>query len=340
MSSWRNEKNWAKTQERCGARLNDGCFVVFIGIMARNPRYLPSPGALVEITQRTIQGRFLLKPSRRLNAVVAGCFARAQKNTGATVHAVAVLSNHFHLLASFDSVEQMASFACQLKTNLSKEIGRLHDWEGSLFAGRYRSVPVSDEPEIQLQRLRYVLSQGAKEGLVLSPKDWPGVHCAGALANDQPLAGIWIDRTSLYRARQRDGDATEASFTEETELRLAPLPCLQELPAVEQRSVVLNVIAAIEAETLERHQEHGTVPLGIDLILSQDPHTRSTRLRASPRPYFHASRRVFAVLMEGFREFISSYRIAAARLKSGDLTASFPGNCFPPRSPFVAAVSS
>ncbi|MEM1182626.1 MAG: hypothetical protein AAGM22_30045, partial [Acidobacteriota bacterium] len=65
---------------------------------------------MVEITQRTIQGRFLLKPSPRLNAVVAGCFARAQENTGATVHAVAVLANHFHLLASFESVQQMASF--------------------------------------------------------------------------------------------------------------------------------------------------------------------------------------------------------------------------------------
>ncbi|MEO1086451.1 MAG: transposase, partial [Acidobacteriota bacterium] len=119
--------------------------------------------------------------------------ARAQKNTGATVHAVAVLSNHFHLLATFDSVQQMASFMCQLKTNLSKEVGRLRDWEGSLYAGRYHSVPLSDEPEVQVERLKYILSQGVKEGLVLSPKNWPGVHSARALLDPDARQGNRVE---------------------------------------------------------------------------------------------------------------------------------------------------
>jgi hypothetical protein len=36
-----------------------------------------------------------------------------------------------------------------------------------------------------------------------------------------------------------------------------------------------------------------------------------------------------------FSEFLSLYREAADKLKDGDRNAVFPGNCFPPRLPFV-----
>ncbi|MEM8994836.1 MAG: hypothetical protein AAGF23_08595, partial [Acidobacteriota bacterium] len=255
--------------------------------------------------------------------------------TGATVHAVAVLSNHFHLLASFESVEQMASFACQLKTNLSKEVSRLQGWEGSIFAGRYRSVPLSDEPEIQRERLKYVLSQGVKEGLVLSPKDWPGVHSANALVEDETLRGIWVDRTRLYAARQRDRNAREADYTEATELELAPLPGLEELPKEERKAELKALIEAIESEIIERHRREGTVPIGVAAVLQTDPHKRPKRFSRSPQPHFHASKRVLKAMMEAFRAFAFSYRVAADLLAKGEHGVRFPENCFPPRLPFV-----
>ncbi|MEO1369468.1 MAG: hypothetical protein AAFX50_20000 [Acidobacteriota bacterium] len=253
------------------------------------------------------------------------------------MHAVAVLSNHFHLLGSFDTVEQMARFTCHLKTNLSKEIGRLHDWEGPLFAGRYRSVPLSDEPEIQLERLRYILGQGVKEGLVLSPKDWPGVHCARALLDNVPLPGIWVDRTRLYAARQRGEEAKERDFTQETELHLTPLPCLARLSQAKQRAVLSELMDSIEAETLQRHRKNGTVPLGAEAVLQGDPHQKPGKLSNSPKPHFHATRRVFRGMVEAFREFTLAYRLAAERFAAGDLGVEFPENCFPPRPPFVEA---
>ncbi|MEM1180064.1 MAG: hypothetical protein AAGM22_17110 [Acidobacteriota bacterium] len=278
----------------------------------------------------------MLKPSPRLNALVAGCLARAQKLTGATVHAVAVLSNHFHLLASFDTVEQMSSFACHLKTNLSKEAGRLHDWEGPLFAGRYRSVPLSDEESVQLGRLKYLLSQGAKEGLVMSPRDWPGVHCANALLGEASIEGVWVDRTRLYAARQRDGQADEAEFSQVERLQLSPLPCLASRPESERRKVLRDMVEEIEAETLARHRLKGTAPVGVGSLVARDPHGRALhRLDKSPKPHFHASRHVYGSMMEAFRSFVVAYRGAAERLRAGDRGVSFPENCFPPGLPFV-----
>jgi len=302
----------------------------------RNLRYLPRPGAVVEITQRTIQGRLLLRPSRRLNALVVGCLARAQKNTDAKVHAVATLSNHFHLLASFETVKQMSKFMCHLKTNLSKEIGRLHDWEGSMFAGRYHSIPLSDEPEIQVERLKYILSQGAKEGLVLSPTDWPGVHAAKALAEGQPLRGLWIDRTRLYAARQKRQDVSEAEFSHEEVLRLESLPSWAGLDKGQLKQRVRGMLKHIEESTLEMHHEAGTAPLGASEIMNRHPHERAKRSNRSPMPRFHAAtKRVRQMLLDGYREFYAAFRLAAERLKAGDRRADFPENCFPPGLPFV-----
>ena len=84
-----------------------------------------------------------------------------------------------------------------------KEIGTLYDWPGPVFQRRYTSIPVSDEEEAQVARLKYHLSHGCKEGVVMSPGDWPGVHSAKALATGEPLEGHWFDRTREYNARMR-----------------------------------------------------------------------------------------------------------------------------------------
>ena len=63
--------------------------------MSDVPRFIPSDGALVEVTYRTIQGRFLLKPSRPLNELVLGVLARAQSFCPTVeLIGIVVLSNH------------------------------------------------------------------------------------------------------------------------------------------------------------------------------------------------------------------------------------------------------
>jgi hypothetical protein len=47
--------------------------------MSRRLRYIPEGGALVEVTCRTVQSRFLLRPGPELNDLVVGVFGRAQR---------------------------------------------------------------------------------------------------------------------------------------------------------------------------------------------------------------------------------------------------------------------
>ena len=56
--------------------------------MGRKPRHLPESAygrSLAELTTRTIQGRYLLRPSGTLNQIAIGILARAQKLSGAQV---------------------------------------------------------------------------------------------------------------------------------------------------------------------------------------------------------------------------------------------------------------
>ena len=67
-------------------------------------------GQLVEITTRTIHGRFLLWPSSFVNVAIKGTLGRAQRYYGMRIWAAVFLSNHYHLLLVPESEEQLASF--------------------------------------------------------------------------------------------------------------------------------------------------------------------------------------------------------------------------------------
>ena len=78
--------------------------------MPRRLRFVPPGGALVEVTCRTVQGRLLLRPSFVLNAVTLGVLARAARRYEVEVHAYVFLSNHYHLLVSVSTAQQLAAF--------------------------------------------------------------------------------------------------------------------------------------------------------------------------------------------------------------------------------------
>ncbi len=289
-----------------------------------------------EITQVTFQHRFLIRPGLRLNQLIVGALARAQELYPVQIHGFVFLSNHFHLLISVTDAWEMASFMRHFTTRLSKEIGFEHDWDESVFPKRYHHVELSEEPGVDLSRLRYILRNSAKEGLCASPLDWPGVSSAAALITGQPMEGIWIDRTALSIARSRGRDVTEADFEVSKTLHLEPVPSQRHLSSRQYRDLIVDMVREIERETLLQHQEKGTVPLGVEAILSRDPHYRPESPPSSPRPWFHAlSCRARESLREALVWIHVAYREAADRLKAGELDVDFPEGTFPPSRPFV-----
>ena len=65
----------------------------------------------------------------------------------------------------------------------------MRNWPDGIWADRYRSIPISDEPAAQVDRLRYVLAQGVKEGLVAKVDEWPGISMLDAVLEGKPIRG-------------------------------------------------------------------------------------------------------------------------------------------------------
>jgi hypothetical protein len=55
----------------------------------------------------------------------------------------------------------MANFMGYVNGNLPREVNKLHDWSGSVWGRRHRSIPVYDEEEAQIARLEYIRGKAA-----------------------------------------------------------------------------------------------------------------------------------------------------------------------------------
>ena len=299
--------------------------------MARPLRYLPTDCPLVEVTCRTIQGRMLLRPSRELKRRILGVLARAAARYQVGVCTFIFLSNHCHLLLRPASAAELASFMNYLNSNIAREAGRLYGWREKFWGRRYRPVPISFEPEAQIARLRYLLSQGCKEGLVARPQDWPGATSVHAQLGDGTVTGTWYDRTAEYWARKRREKIEPGQFAWTETLALCPLPCWDELSPEEVRAQIAEMVGDIAAETRQRLRLNKSRPLGARRILRQDPHARPQRLARSAAPLFHAATwQIRRMLEAGYRSYCDAYREAMGRLREHHLPVRFPSHGIPP----------
>ena len=78
--------------------------------MSRRLRFIDNESGVVEVTARTLHGRFLLRPSPEVNDIILGALGRAQARYGVELYAFVFLSNHFHLLLRVDSARADGRF--------------------------------------------------------------------------------------------------------------------------------------------------------------------------------------------------------------------------------------
>ena len=252
------------------------------------------------------------------------------------IHGITVLSNHYHLLISPEQPDHLVRFMHFVQTNLSKEIGDLHDWTGSLWDRRYRHVPVTEETAAQISRLGYLLENSVKEDLVARTTDWPGVHCAQALLDGQAMKGVWYDRTAFYEARRRGDRVDLEDFAEQESVVLSPLPCWRGLEEEEIRSHLSALIKAIEQRNAERRRAEGKGVLGAKTVRRRHPHARPEKLDRSSAPRFHAATKaMWRQLRDGYNAFFAAFHEEAERLRCGEVELEFPPGSFPPGLPYV-----
>ena len=311
--------------------------------VGRYERFIPGnkDGILVEITARTIGARALLVPApnpRRFNEIVVGLLGRALEISPIELCACVFVSNHYHALAVVYDQQELTRFMQHFGCNCSKEIGRLRRWSGPLWARRYDAIAVSDEPEAQWRRMKYLLSHGVKEGLVESPMQWPGVNAARALVHGEKLEGYWFNRSKECAARHYGKDYGTYDFATRYRVGFAPLPAFRDLTPEEYQDKIAELVTEIEEEG--KATRDGDSVAGVEKILSQNPYEPPTRKpKSSPKPLFHtASKEAWRALREEFAAYLTQYRMASEALRrdrSIEAAAWFPAGSYPPALPFV-----
>ncbi len=264
------------------------CFPSYIDV-SRRLRYIPEGGALVEVTCRTLQGRFLLKPSCTLNDLILGVLGRAQELYPVEICGLVFLSTHYHMLLRVPDAERMASFMEYVGSNIAREAGKLAQWREKFWSRRYQHIVITEEEPAQIARLKYLLSHGAKEGLVKRPQDWPGVQGIRALLEGEPLRGHWFDRTKESAARKRGEEVSVMQFATEHTVHLSPLPCWRHLSPERLRARLSNLLEEIETEGAAERIRTGREPLGTKGIETQAHHATPAKLKRSPAPGCHAA---------------------------------------------------
>lgn len=308
---------------------------------ARHARF-HDPSVVYHVLLRCFQGRFLLRPDRRgvLNDIVAGVIGRAQELwPDVRLYAHAWLSNHAHLMLQGPPAD-LPRFVGFTAREISRRWGARIDWPDRMWQ-RYESTALVGR-ESELRAFRYVLSHGAKEHLVASPLQWPGVHCAKDLVRGTPSTGFWFDGTSYGRAVQAQKVSAKPKPVRKRDFRTKYRITLHRPPACRTMSKVAfrDYVARLIRETREQ-AESARRPTGKRVLGRRGVFAipRETRSKLPPQPWFEKRRRmiVWGALTEATRIYLKKYwtfqrafREASRRFCAGEIDVSFPAGAFRP----------
>jgi putative transposase len=189
--------------------------------MARRARLL-LPGTPLHIVQRghNRQPCFL---DRSDYLVYLDKLSEHGSTTGCAIHAYVLMTNHVHLLASFDEISGAPHLFRLLGQQYSRYLNKRLGKSGTTWEGRYWSCPVPTEQYL-LTCQRYIELNPVRAGLVKQKEDycWSSYRGNAGLAEDcmlrphelyERLGSNDAERQQSYR-RLFSQELTEAQLTE------------------------------------------------------------------------------------------------------------------------------
>ena len=295
------------------------------------------------------------RSSKHAYKLIIGALAYSQQKYGMRICYPVSMTNHAHWLYIPDSHTQACDFFRLAHSQISREIGKEIGWSGGIFKERYSSTVDTDEPKAQWERLKYLVSQGVKEGLVKLPEQWPGPNGAMAyLDGSMAMEGIWVDRTSFDAAMRKYNRQVKANailrqlrrpikriikpqvrdFEHVMFLQLSTIPAWENFGPSE----IVENFEALRQDVLEENWEiRATVRPDWKRRLTDKSQRsrRPARTKRGKKPKFHAaSKQTWLLYVKNWENWLTQYSRAAKRLRRGIVEAlgEFPANCFLPTS--------
>jgi len=269
------------------------------------------PGATYMVTRRCTQRQFLLAPSKTCREAFLYCLAYAVHKTRVRLHAVIVMSNHYHIIVT-DTLGVLPLFVEWLNKLVARCMNHhLGRWE-NFWASQQASYVHLVDAEAIIEKMAYVLCNAVSAGAIERNADWPGLH---------------IGRPGKHTARRPGFFFRENGAMPEKVSLEVTLPLLDGMSADHTRRAIENAVSERERTEQERiraeGREFGTAEAARNVDPFSSPSTDEPRRTLSPRVATpNASTRIQALAR--LVEFVRTHRQAMSAWLEKKRDVCFP----------------
>ena len=172
------------------------------------PRRAFSPGVSAHVIQRG-NNRSAIFAGRPDYEVFLDLLRTAAGRHTVSVHAYALMTNHYHLLVTPDTSHGLPLMMKALNGNYVRYYNRHHQRVGTLWNGRYRGIPIGDE-RYWLTCLTYIEQNPARAGMTrdLATYPWSSYRFH---ATDQ-TGSDWLTPHAIYQSLGRGERERRAAY--------------------------------------------------------------------------------------------------------------------------------
>ena len=292
--------------------------------MSTPPRLI-RPNATYLVTRRVEGRRFLLRPDQAFNRLFLYVLTHRLNRHGIELHAVVVMSDHYHLVISVPD-ENVSDLMRELNETLSKAIKVLRPhargvvWEpGGLGITELHGV------DAIVHEIAYCIVNPVKAGLVYRPEDWPGVLTQVAQ----------LGRTTLGAARPGYYFTGKDTWDEDASVGVRlPASVVEHYGDADRAREAVAIEVERQLEEARAHvKAQGWNVLGVIGVKNASPyqHARSDETSGGRRPHLATGPGQVALRFEKIRElkaFRRAYRAALTRWCAGERDVEFPAGTY------------
>lgn len=230
------------------------------------------------LTRRVRGRRFLLRPSQKTNQVVRYVVAVMAAKWRIGLHAITVMSNHWHLCAT-DTEGNIAEFQRDCHAFVARGLNAAHGEFESVWSGGQGSRVECTDVESIISQIAYTMANPVEAGLVRHGTSWPGVRHAW------PRKPVEVKRPPrFFRGPEVGGEWPERVLLEFTRP-----PGYDGTPDDVLAAAIENAIREREDRFRSTRDVEKLRFLGRRAVLSQQRHSRpkeesrSSRFKSSPK---------------------------------------------------------
>jgi putative transposase len=241
----------------------------------------------------------------------------AAKETGVIIHAVCVMSNHYHILVSVPGT-RVAEFYGWVHKYVAKAINASYGRFENLWSSEKASVIVPESGKDLLDKVIYTLSNPVAARLVANGEQWPGV---------------WLYKRSHSRIVERpevyfrdDGDMPES-----VQLTIKPPSQFRHLGFEKFEKIVAKKLVEKAEKIAKEMTTLSHSFLGVRGIMQQRPTGKpsSREKRFGINPKVAAKNKWLRIeALQRNKEFLFQYREALKRWRNGDREVLFPAGTY------------